>query len=143
MSNSNPSEEAAAAQSADESSVLFAQLVVQQANLAMMLLGKVAHPETGQVIRDIDAAKHFIDTLEMLEGKTKGNLSREEAGLLKQSLMSLRLAFVEAVEAPAPQGQPATPPQAAPASGGETTGSQPAPEAPKPEEHRPKFSKKY
>ncbi len=143
MSNSNPTEEAAPAQSGDESSALFAQLVLQQSNLAMMLLGKVAHPETGQVIRDIDAAKHFIDTLEMLEGKTKGNLSREESALLKQSLMSLRLAFVEAVEAPAPQQQTAPQGQAAPASGGAPTGSQPAEGAPKEEEHRPKFSKKY
>ena len=75
-------------------SALFAQLVMQQSNMAMMLLGKVAHPETGQVVKDIEAAKFFIDQLEMLEVKTKGNLSKEEGALLKQSLMSLRLAFV-------------------------------------------------
>lgn len=136
MSNSNITEEGAAARGGEEASALFAQLVLQQSNLAMMLLGRVAHPETGQVIRDIDAARHFIDTLEMLAVKTKGNLSHDEEGLLKQSLMRLRLAFVEAVESPAPQPQaapqsPATPPPAA------------APEEGKPEEHRPKFSKKY
>src|SRR6266481_1195983 len=81
-------------------SALFAQLIMQQANMAMMLLGKVAHPETGQVVKDIDAARLFIDQLEMLEVKTKGNLTKEESALLKQSLMSLRLGFVEAVEAP-------------------------------------------
>src|SRR5215831_127203 len=77
---------------------LFAQLVMQQANMALMLLGKVAHPETGQIVKDMDAARFFIDQLEMLEAKTKGNLTREETALLKQSLMSLRLAFVDAVD---------------------------------------------
>jgi hypothetical protein len=35
----------------EEMTALFAQLVVQQTNLAMMLLGKVAHPESGQVTK--------------------------------------------------------------------------------------------
>src|SRR5688572_8220380 len=79
-------------------SALFAHLIMQQTNMAMMLMGKVANPETGESTVDLDAAKLFIDLLEMLELKTKGNLSREEAQLLKQSLMSLRMTFVEAVE---------------------------------------------
>src|SRR5208283_549593 len=79
-------------------SALFAQLVMQQSNLAMMLLGKAPHPETGQVTKDLEAARLFIDTLEMLEAKTRGNLNKEETALLKQGLMSLHLAFVEAVE---------------------------------------------
>jgi hypothetical protein len=119
-------------------SALFAQLVMQQANMAMMLLGKVAHPESGQVIKDLEAARLFIDQLEMLEVKTKGNLTKEESGLLKQTLMSLRLAFVESVETPAPQSQPKSPeasattqPDAGPAGGSAD------------DEHRKKFSKKY
>src|SRR5215468_11761667 len=86
-------------------SALFAQLVMQQANMAMMLLGKMAHPETGKVMKDIEAARLFIDQLEMLEVKTKGNLSKEESSLLKQSLMSLRMAFVEAAEAEPAEAQ--------------------------------------
>src|SRR5438045_1477420 len=87
----------------DVTSVLFAQLVLEQSNMAMMLLGKVAHPQTGEVHKDIEAARLFIDQLEMLEVKTKGNLSKEESALLKQSLMSLRLAFVDAVDSPSPE----------------------------------------
>ena len=83
-------------------SALFAQLIMQQSNLAMMLLGKVPHPESGQTLRDLEAAKLFIDQLEMIEVKTKGNLTREEEMLLKQNLMALRMAFVEAVELPPP-----------------------------------------
>ena len=111
---------------------LFAQLVMQQTNLAMMLMGKVPHPESGEVTRDVDAARLFIDQLEMLEVKTKGNLTRDEAALLKQSLMNLRLTFVDAVESPA-EKQPS--PTASP--------EQPAPAKPAEEEHPKKFSKKY
>ena len=89
----------------DMMSALFAQLVMQQSNMAMLLLGKVPNPETGQTIRDVEAARLFIDQLQMLEIKTKGNLRKEEEQLLKQSLMTLRMAFVEAVQSPEPPSQ--------------------------------------
>jgi len=115
---------------------LFAQLVLQQANLAAMLMGQEAHPETGKVTKDLDAARMFIDQLEMLEVKTRGNLNKEEAALLKQTLMNLRLGFVAAVESPARPAQssaPAAQPEAPPA----------AASPPAAEEHPKKFSKKY
>jgi hypothetical protein len=126
-------------------SALFAHLVMQQSNMAMMLMGKVMHPETGQTTRDMEAAKLFIDVLEMLEAKTKGNLTREEARLLQQSLMSLRMTFVESVEG-APQskqsGEPAPGPQSTQPP--PQVASSPADSAAKEEEeHRKKFSKKY
>jgi uncharacterized protein DUF1844 len=138
MSNEQTSTEPQMEGSGEEMlSALFAQLVMQQANMAMMLLGKVAHPETGKVIKDVEGARLFIDQLEMLEVKTKGNLTKEESSLLKQSLMSLRLGFVEAVESPKPQAEAqANEPlkTAAPAAEASATEQ---------EEHRKKFSKKY
>lgn len=92
---------------AEKHAALFAELVMQQANLALTMMGRVPNPQTGEKTRDLEAARFFIDQLEMLEAKTRGNLSREESRLLQQSLMSVRMAFVEAVEAPA---QPATEP---------------------------------
>src|SRR2546422_6289786 len=83
-------------------SALFAGLVMQQTNLAMMLLGKSPHPETQKTIQDIEGAKMFIDQLEMLEVKTRGNLKADEAKLLKQSLTALRLAFVQAIDSQSP-----------------------------------------
>ena len=76
---------------------LFAHLVMQQSNMAMMLMGKAPHPETGKPVRDLESAKLFIDLLEMLEAKTKGNLTKDEQNLLKQTLMAVRIGFVEAV----------------------------------------------
>ncbi len=131
-------------------SALFAQLVVQQSNLAMMLLGRGPQPESGQSMRDLEAAKLFIDQLEMLETKTKGNLNKEEAALLKQSLMALRMAFVEAVESPAPPAKTAEAPPSSPAP---ETASPAKPEtetAPKADagaageaESRKRYSKKF
>jgi hypothetical protein len=134
--------------SADEMSVLFAQMVLQQANLAMMLLGKTPHPESGQTLRDLEGAKLFIDQLEMLEVKTRGNLSKEEAALLKQSLMALRMAFVECVNSnPPPPPVRGTAEGAAP-SAGTASPAEPSPAAAPAaaagdEESRKKFTKKY
>src|SRR6266852_7241258 len=99
----------------EELSFLFAQLVLQQSNMAMMLLGKLAHPESGKVVQDVEAARLFIDQLEMLEAKTKGNLSKDEEALLKQTLMTLRLNFVETIE-PSPAGERPSAREAAPAA---------------------------
>lgn len=123
---------------------LFAHLVMQQSNMAMMLMGKAPHPETGKPVRDLESAKLFIDLLEMLEAKTKGNLTKEEQNLLKQTLMAVRMGFVEAVESPGNADIPA---------GGQSTESAKSAEPEKapsvegaasaPEESHKKFTKKY
>jgi hypothetical protein len=131
--------------SVDETAALFAQLVMQQSNMALMLMGKVAHPQSGEVMKDIDGARFFIDQLEMLESKTKGNLNRDESALLKQTLMTLRLAFVEAVESPQPSA-PSQTEQRASAQPADRSEEKPTAEASagaEEEQHRKKFSKKY
>src|SRR6266487_1471215 len=85
------------------SAALFLEMVAQYANMALMFLGRVPHPETGQPTRDLETARLFIERLEMLEAKTKGNLNKDEESVLKQSLMAVRMAFVEAVDQ-APSG---------------------------------------
>ncbi|HZR21883.1 MAG TPA: DUF1844 domain-containing protein [Verrucomicrobiae bacterium] len=144
MNQHSSTGESEAAGGQEEVSALFAQLILQQTNMAMMLLGKIAHPESGQVYKDVEAARLFIDQLEMLERKTRGNLTKEESGLLKQSLMNLRLAFVEAVDSGEPQKPPEAPPTKTVEGGGQESpgGPNQASGAPE-EEHRKKFSKKY
>jgi len=147
MNDSHVSEEDPVSGNPEEMmSALFAHLVMQQSSMAMMLLGKTAHPETGQIVCDLEAAKLFIDLLEMLQIKTKGNLNPEEASLLKQSLMSLRMAFVEAVDSPPSKTEPrpdhSSPPGGA-APSPEPANAAPATAASTEEEHRKKFTKKY
>ena len=110
MSEMKPSESVVSGSDREQmTAALFAQLVMQQTNLAMMFLGKMPNPETGEKVHDMESARFFIDQLEMLETKTKGNLSRGEETLLKQSLMTLRLAFVEAVDSPVKNDAPTKP----------------------------------
>jgi hypothetical protein len=129
-------------------SALFANLVIQQTNMAFMFLGRVPHPETGEVMRDLESAKFFIDQLEMVEVKTKGNLDNREEALLKQSLTGLRMAFVEAIneKEPAPGQASPTPTDSEPAKSTEAAPraeAAPEPKAASDDESRKKFSKKY
>lgn len=135
----------------DVISALFANMVIQQTNMAMMFLGLVPHPETGEHMQDLETAKMFIDQLEMIEAKTKGNLDKREEGLLKQSLTHLRMAFFEIVEgrgqaAPVPPSpaEPSALAAEAPAPVAAAPEPAPAPEPPPADlDSRKKFSKKY
>jgi len=137
--NENPDTSAPGAElsRADQHSALFANLVLQQSNMAMLLMGRTAPAGSDKPIKDLEAAQLFIDQLEMLEAKTKGNLSNQESAMLKQTLMALRLEFVEAVGSGGSEKKP----QAEPAAGG-APDQAPTP-APGAEEAHKKFSKKY
>ena len=54
------------------------------------------HPVSGEVEVNKPYAKHYIDTLEMLGEKTKGNLSDDESKMLSEALHALRMAYVSA-----------------------------------------------
>ncbi len=62
---------------------------------ALLFLGELPDPQTGDKKPDLPQAKYLIDTLDMLSGKTKGNLSKEEEKMLEDLLYELRLKFVE------------------------------------------------
>ena len=80
----------------------FARLVVFLATWAWQLLGKIPHPVTKKVERDLEAAKGIIGLLEMLEEKTRGSLDDEEARMLENTLADLRLNYVEESAKPEP-----------------------------------------
>ncbi|TVQ67161.1 MAG: DUF1844 domain-containing protein [Balneolaceae bacterium] len=75
--------------------LLFMMLVQQHEQIAMMGLGKLKNPVTDKTDRDLQSAKYAIDTLGMIERFTKGNLSREMEGFLRQTLSTLRLNYVD------------------------------------------------
>jgi len=66
----------------------------------MAMLGQIPDPTTGKASVDKPIAKHYIDTLEMLEQKTKGNVDDEEAKMFAEALHALRITYVSA------QGEP-------------------------------------
>jgi hypothetical protein len=131
----------------EKTTILFTQMIFQLSSLASMLLGKFPHPETGETKRDLEAAQVIIDQLEMLETKTKGNLNKDEEQLLKQTLMSLRMAYVEEVNRPKSQ-EPAEsskkqPTDSAVEQPADAHQASPPPESSSSEESKKRFSKKY
>ncbi|MDD5130684.1 MAG: DUF1844 domain-containing protein [Candidatus Omnitrophica bacterium] len=69
----------------------FITTLTLQASIA---LGHMANPSTGKTEQDPVQAKFLIDTLGMLQEKTKGNLTQEETDLLENLLYELRVAYL-------------------------------------------------
>jgi len=61
---------------------------------ALTAMGKLPDPVQGHAVVRPDLAQHYIDMLGMLEQKTKGNLTPDEAGMLDGVLHQLRMTFV-------------------------------------------------
>lgn len=75
--------------------LLFMMLIQQHEQICMMGLGKIKNPGTDKIERDLGSAKYAIDTLEMLDRFTKGNLPKEAENYLDQTLTNLRLNYVD------------------------------------------------
>tara|TARA_B100000315_G_C14378018_1_gene496125 strand:- start:482 stop:817 length:336 start_codon:yes stop_codon:yes gene_type:complete len=72
-------------------SVFLSSLSMQ----AMIAMGKVENPLTGKADPNFDQARFLIDTLEIIKGKTTGNLTKEEETLLDDYLYNLRMMYIE------------------------------------------------
>jgi hypothetical protein len=83
---------------AEHLTMTFERLVASLYMTAMLQLGLMA-PEGEQPRVDIVGARQTIDTLGILNEKTKGNLTPGEQNLLQQSLFELRMAFLELANA--------------------------------------------
>jgi len=79
----------------DINKVLFMHLVSMLAMSAIQQMGKLVDPGTGKAEINLEAAQATIDMLDMLEARTRGNLDAEETRLLKDTLMSLKMNYVE------------------------------------------------
>lgn len=75
----------------------FISFVTDLFTTAHLYLQGFKDPETDNIIVNLGLAKRMIDTLEMLEEKTKGNLSAPESNFLANSLYDLRMGYVRAV----------------------------------------------
>lgn len=112
-----PPAESAAAQSARRAydrerpprdyKVDFETLVMSLSTSAMYQLGLVEDPARSGIPADLEAARHTIDMLAVIQEKTRGNLTPREQQLLEQVLYELRLAYVSVTSGAqprAPQG---------------------------------------
>ncbi len=80
--------------------LLFMMLVQQHQQIAMMGMGKIKNKSTDKIERDLSATRYAIDTLQMLQDFTKGNLEAEVSEYLLHILNTLRLNYVDEVNNP-------------------------------------------
>jgi hypothetical protein len=142
----------------------FVQFVMMQTQNIYYLLGRIPSQDGRPVPPNLEGAKLFIDQLEMVQEKTRSNLSTQESQILEEALKNTRLAFVEASggtpasmmpsrspmgefpldeELPGdefPESEPAVKPEAKPAAGKTSPEAAPAAE---PAENKKKFTKSY
>jgi hypothetical protein len=78
--------------------VNFNSLIFSLSSSALLHIGEIADPQTGQKRIDLPMAKHSIDIISMLRDKTKGNLDDEEQKFVDNILTDLRLRYVKAVK---------------------------------------------
>ena len=103
----SPEDETGASSSAEETQatearqktplpeINFSTFVVSLNASALLHLGAIEDPTTGQTNKNLSMAKQTIDILSLLEEKTVGNLSDEEENLIKSILYDLRIIYVK------------------------------------------------
>jgi len=75
----------------------FSTFIASLSSSAMVQLGEIAEPTTGQKQNNMPMAKHTIDIIALLQEKTKGNLTNEENKLIQNVLTDLRMRYISAV----------------------------------------------
>jgi hypothetical protein len=73
----------------------FATFIFSLNSSALVQLGVIEDPMTGEKTKNLPLAKQTIDILSMLEEKTRGNLDTDEAAMLKNMLYDLRILYVK------------------------------------------------
>ena len=134
-----------------ELSQRFVEFVMMQAQNAALFLGQIPNPKTGEGEVNLELAKLFIDQLAMIQEKTRGNLTNEEATVLRNAISNLQMAYVEVAEnvskggakpstaEPEKPAQPQTSPPVAEQKPAEPISTPPSSES----ESKKKFSKSY
>jgi len=73
----------------------FATFIFSLNSSALVQLGMMEDPTSGEKAKNLPLAKQTIDLLSMLEEKTRGNLDADEAAMLKNILYDLRIHYVK------------------------------------------------
>ena len=75
--------------------ITFGTFVVGLSTQALVHLGEIPDPLSGQPSADLPAAQQLIDIIAILKEKTRGNLDHDEDTLLETILFELRMKYVE------------------------------------------------
>ncbi len=91
----SPGDKSAAAGSPPLPAINFATFVFSLNSSALVQLGVIDDPMTGQKTKNLPVAKQTIDVISMLQEKTQGNLTADEAAMIKNILYDLRIIYVK------------------------------------------------
>jgi hypothetical protein len=84
----------------------FAELINMIAMQAIVGFGGMAGPGGERIPPNLDIAKHYVDMLQVLEDKTKGNLTDDEKKLLDQVAYEIRMRYIQAASGGTPPPAP-------------------------------------
>jgi hypothetical protein len=73
----------------------FGSFIISLAHAAMLHMGQINNPDGTPAEKNMPLARHTIDTIAMLQKKTKGNLAQEEQALMDGILTELRMQYVQ------------------------------------------------
>ena len=77
--------------------ISFGSFIISLASTAALHFGDIPDPQTGERHEpDLVAAHQMIDLISLLQEKTKGNLTPDEAKLVDDLLYELRMRYVQA-----------------------------------------------
>ena len=77
--------------------VTFTSFIFSLSSSALLSMGEIADPATGNKMEDFTLAKHTIDTIVMLKEKTKGNLAAEEDKFITAVCADLKLRYASKI----------------------------------------------
>jgi hypothetical protein len=99
QSAAQESEETVAAEEGEPDTPLpeinFSTFIFSLNASALVHLGAIEDPASGQKVKNLSLAKQTIDILNMLEEKTRGNLNTDEENIMRNILYDLRIAYVK------------------------------------------------
>jgi hypothetical protein len=78
-----------------EQEKLYAYLIGTFQSSALIALGVMKNPMSNEVVQNLNQASYYINLLEMLEHKTKGNVSEYEKQMLLNTLSDLKIKLIE------------------------------------------------
>jgi Domain of unknown function (DUF1844) len=73
----------------------FTSFLYSMIHTTLIQLGDVEDPIRKGMSENLEGAKHMIETLEMLQEKTKGNLDQLEQQYLEGALFDLRMRYLQ------------------------------------------------
>jgi hypothetical protein len=80
----------------EQEPVAFTSFVMSLATQVLVQLGEMPPPSGMEIPLDLEAARQTIDIMTMLQRRTRGNLSAEEARFMEEVLHSLRVSYINA-----------------------------------------------